>query len=145
MRDWISAPTIAIGVVFGLLAAPTVPYLSSVANAWYDELRPVITGYVRVIHVDEHHATISMRVEKHRECEYVRLVAYTIDADGVRRDATIRRVDGEESGKTRMVGEYDLGNWEIFPRLGGRMVRVESVHDCNGRQVRTILGQVELL
>jgi hypothetical protein len=129
----------------GLFASPAVPFFSAMLGDWYDGLRPVITAQVRVVDVDEHRAVVHMRAQKLRECEFVRLVTYTIDVDGVRRDATIRRLDAEERGVTRGVGTYDLGKWEVYPRLGGRLVRIESVHDCDGRQVRTLLGQVELL
>jgi hypothetical protein len=145
MKAWISGPTIAVGVIMGLLMAPLAPFVSEVAGEWYDGMRPVISAQVRVVEVDEHRAVITMQAEKLRECEYVRLVAYTIDTDGVRRDATIRRIDAETRGITRGIGKYDLGRWEVYPRLGGRMVRIESVHDCDTRQVRTLLGQVELL
>jgi hypothetical protein len=145
VKAWVSVPTIAAGVALGLLAAPLTPIVTETWRDWYDGMRPVITATVRVVDVDEHRALISMQAEKLRECDYVRLVAYTIDADGIRRDATIRRLDAEVRGITRGVGKYDLGKWEVYPRLGGRTVRVESVHDCDGRQVRTVLGQVELL
>jgi hypothetical protein len=145
VKAWISAPTIAAGVALGLLAAPLTPIVTESWRDWYDGLHPVIRAQVRVVSVDEHRAVINMQAEKLRECEYVRLVAYTIDMDGIRRDATVRRIDTETRGITRGVGKYDLGQWEVYPRLGGRMVRIESVHDCDGRQVRTLLGQVELL
>ncbi len=145
MKAWVTPPTLAFGVILGVMAAPVAPVVAEAMSEWYDGLRPVIVGSVRVVTVDQHRAVISMKVDKRRECEYVRLVAYTIDADNVRRDATIRRMGESEGRVTRTVGVYELGEWEVYPRLGGRVVRVESVHDCDGRQVRTVLGQVELL
>jgi hypothetical protein len=146
VKDLITPSTLALGVVLGLLMAPVAPIMSDLAGDWYDGLRPVIVAKVRVVDVDDQRAVIHMEADKRRDCNFVRLVAYTIDADGVRRDAQIRRLDGGQmQGITRGVGKYDLGNWEVVPRLGGRMVRVESVHDCDTRQVRTLLGQVELL
>ena len=144
MRGWMHVPTIIVGIALGLLLVP----LSGVWWDWalrtFDDRYPVVTGTLRLVSADEKRVLLSFSLQKHRDCEYVRMIAYTQNDWNVRSDARIRRVDSEEVGYSRPPGNYDLGLWEVVPRDAATSVHVEALHECGGRLVKSDLGDIRL-
>lgn len=82
---------------------------------------------------------------KVRECRYHGIQAYSVDGEGRRRAANIKRIDSPAHGRTHPRGHYDLGQWEIQPLMGGVGVIVYAHHSCDGEDLRmTKMAEVRL-
>lgn len=147
MRDTLlHIPTIIAGVFLGLVALPFGAAFVQFVQEKYDDTFPVLTGVVRITEFSQDHVVIDMLATKNRECDYVRLVAYTVTPSGVRFDARISRIGESEGGYTRTPGTYKLGKWMVQPRQQGTVgVRIEAIHSCGGRLVRSLVGETKIV
>lgn len=139
-------------IAFG---AAIAPFLMNAAHtvvdayeAEYDRRSPIVDMRGALVSADDESVIVHMAGTKSEkrasECTYIRVLAYTRTADGVLRDAFIRRVDMPEDGHTKPAGQFDLGTWRVWPRSDAKAVLVFAVHDCGGRQVRTKIAEVAL-
>jgi hypothetical protein len=108
----------------------------------FDRWYPVVTGNIEVVEQDARRVVIDMNVTKHRDCMFVRLVGYSVDHDGTSNDARVMRIGEPETGFTRAPGVYALGLWEIAPKsANAARVKVEAIHSCGVRLVRSLVGE----
>ena len=106
---------------------------------------PVLQMAGRVVDRGQGYVVVHITGRKLRECRYAGLTAYTIDPQGVRFDAAIRREDLPQTGSTRPPGDYDIGRWRIWPtHADSRAVLVFADHLCAGVQVRSLVAEVPL-
>jgi hypothetical protein len=114
----------------------------------YDIDNPIVTMRGVLVESNTEEVLVHMAGTKSAarsdKCTYVRVQAYTRDADGLMRDAYIKRVDMAEDGHTKPPGDFDIGVWRIWPRGDAVAVLVFALHDCGGRQVRTKIAEVTL-
>ena len=78
------------------------------------------------------------------ECVYKGTQAFGERAVGPTVDLRIARVDIPETGNTKPSGDYDIGNWRIWPVDGVNIVRVYVTHECNGRFWATKITEVNI-
>ena len=145
-HGWPVAAAILVG--FALL-----PALQREYTAWAEarevavqQARPVVIMHGRLIQRDAYSVWLHIAGAKIRACRYMGLTAYSMDAQGVRRDANIERADGiEVRGATKEPGDYDLGVWRVRP-VGDEATRalVSVEHDCAGVIVRSVIAEVAL-
>jgi hypothetical protein len=132
MKKW--PGSVAIGALLGAALIPVAGEGVGAAVRAYYHARPIVT--MRATLVVATSAAITVHLEAHRrasECRYVRMLAYTIDAEGQLQDASIKRLGLPESGTTKPPGVHDIGLWVIEPRADGVRVRIDIVHECAAR------------
>jgi len=143
-KEWFHPPTILLGVLVGLLLVPLSGYWWDWVQSEYDRRFPVVEGKLRLVGSDAERILITFQLTKNRDCQYLRMIAYTTDDWGTRTDARIRRIDGEEVDYSRPRGNYSLGTWEVAPRHQATGLHVEALHECGGRIVKSNLGDLRL-
>ena len=145
-HGWPVAAAILVG--FALL-----PALQREYTAWAEarevavqQARPVVIMHGRLIQRDDVSVWVHIAGTKLRACGYLGLTAYSIDGQGVRRDANIERADGVQvRGASKDVVAYDLGVWRIWPVQDSAVRALVSVeHDCGGVTVRSVIAEVLL-
>lgn len=145
-HGWPTAAAILVG--FALLPILHREYAdwAEAREAAAQQARPVVVMHGRLVQRDAYSVWLHIAGAKLRACRYMGLTAYSVDAQGVRRDANIERSDGIESrGDTKPPGDYDLGVWRVWP-VGDEAVRalVSVEHDCAGVIVRSVIAEVAL-
>jgi hypothetical protein len=127
--------TIVLGLVLGVLAGfATIPIYQFGMDS-YDSEFHVLTMTAKVIAANADKVTIHATGEKRRECQYLRLYAYTVHDAGILHDANIQRVDLPEDRDSKPLGSFDFGFWAIWPREDAVGIQVFSEHLCSGRKV----------
>ena len=127
--------TIVIGLVLGVFAGfASIPVYQWGADA-YDAEFHVLTMKAEVVALSADKVTIHAAGEKRRDCQYLRLYAYTVHTSGQLHDANIMRVDLPEDRDSKPLGSFDFGYWTIWPAGDSIGVQVFSEHLCAGRKV----------
>lgn len=143
---WPVAAAIVVG--FALLPLVQREYESWAEAREHERQRslPVVTMAGKMVARDEVAVFVHIAGTKHRECKFLGLMAYAVNAAGVRRDANIERVDGVTMrGETKQPGQYDIGVWRVWPvseDAASAVVLVE--HACDGVSVRSVIAEVTL-
>jgi hypothetical protein len=110
----------------------------------YDSAFPVVDMKGKLISFSDDEAVVSIVGRKNRACNYVRIQAYSLDADGNMSDAFIARTDLPESGETKPRGSYTIGTWRIWPLPQSHGVVVYVNHLCGSRIVLTKIAEIPL-
>lgn len=142
---WPIAAAVVVG--FALLPPMSKHYQdwAEAAAIRREQGQPVVQMQGRVVERGQGFVVVHMTGRKLRECRYVGLTAYTINPQGVRFDASIRRDDLPETGDTKPPGTYDIGRWRIWPtHADSRSLLVFADHLCNQIQVRSLVAEVPL-
>lgn len=134
-----------------LLAAFAGFFLAPVGQTWwrsvlygYDDARPVVVMTGKLVSRNGDEVYIHMGGKKMRQCDYLRVQAYSRAMDGRLSDSYIRRVDIAERGDSKPIGAFDLGTWRIWPVGDAVGVVVYVQHDCDGRLVTTKIADVPI-
>lgn len=132
--------TLSAAVVIGLALSPAanLPYLI------YDALVPVVRMQGELVSKTEDSVVVHIWGSKSRECKYLGLQAFSTGPNGNRRDANITRLDMPSAGATKPKGEFDIGNWKLWPVTGAVSVQVYVQHDCDGRILNAQIAEVVL-
>lgn len=144
-------PLLMLGVLLVslLIAVFVPPIVSEVIRAQevaYNRDNPPVKMAGILVGQTEDQAYIWITGAKVRDCQYLRIVAYSVATDGTRRDAFIHRISAPESGDTKQPGRtYDIGIWAITPIQGAERVQAETRHLCNDtHEVRSLVADVRL-
>lgn len=90
-------------------------------------------------------AIIHIVGRKLRACEFVNMTAYTHVGSGAFVDAFLERVDAAPAiVSTKPVGNYDLGNWRVWPIAGATEVDIFLQHRCDDTLVFSQIAEVKL-
>lgn len=151
-RAWDLRWSWVFSIALGVFIAPVVSNWSEAVLSHYreeyDKANPVVVMTGVLVKQDDESAFVHMagskEVSRANECVYVRVKAYTRSADGVLRDAYIQRVDMPEDGHNKPAGYFDIGTWRIWPKDAATSVLVYAIHNCGGRQVRTVIADVAI-
>jgi len=141
--------SVILGLLFGAVVMP------GALDVWranerarlvaYERATPVVTMTGSIVRRDGDAVFVHIAGTKHRECKYLGLQAYSVDATGRQHDANIKRVDVDERGDTKAPGVYDIGVWRVWPvREWAASTVIRSLHDCNGVTVSTVIANVGL-
>lgn len=134
---------VAVGAVVGLLLAPLAPAAWHGFWKLYDRHLPVVSMHGELLARPPGEAVLALSGHKHRDCRYMGLQAYTLEADGELHDVYRARVDVSEHRRTKPIGRFDFGNWRIWPVPdNARAVVVFVQHECSGRLVTTKVADV---
>lgn len=133
------------GLLAGLvLLVPMAQSVSQQALLTWDRLNPVVSMSGMLVQSSADEVVLSISGVKHRDCQYLRITAYTEWADGSMRDAYISRIDMPEKGETKPKGNFHIGSWRVWPRAGGVRVLAYVHHLCGSRMVTTKVADVPL-
>ena len=132
------------GMVFVMLMLPLSQSLYLSAARMFDDRFPVVDMDGTLIAAAAEEVTITIGGTKNRDCEYLRLQAYTVNANGTLGDASVARIDRFERGDTKPTGKYSIGSWRIWPRGDAVRVIVYANHLCGTRVVQTKIADVAL-
>jgi hypothetical protein len=127
--------TIVSAIAAGLLLAGAFSTIYQFALEEYDEMNHVLVLDASVLSVDSDSIVIHAHGEKLRVCQYIRLQAYTVQANGELADAQIMRLDQVEDKDVKPRGKFDFGEWRVWPRDGAVGVQVYSQYLCGQRMV----------
>jgi hypothetical protein len=146
IREIRASPLMVIlGGVIGILGAMSAPFITDRIADAYDARYPVwrdVTGAVQERRGDQ--VIIEIAGRKARECRFLRINAQTLHPDGLH-NANITRVDQQEFGVTRPLGQQYLGLWLVIPAPHTtRAVVVTVEHMCGDRLVMGKLATVRL-
>ena len=128
----------------GMLIGVFVSHTDDALWALYDETFPVLSAHAKVVSVDGEHVVVAISGEKFRACRFLRIDAFTRRTDGTLADAYMRRVDQLQDGSTKPLGQFDMGQWIVWPLDGGVGILIYTQHACNGRMVQTMMAEVDL-
>jgi hypothetical protein len=105
----------------------------------------VVTATAQVIEKEDNFLTVHLTGVKHRNCAYLGLYAYGVDAAGGLHDIYREKIDSPEDRETRpkMAERQDFGRWRVWP-VNWTAVVMYTRHDCNGRIVVTKLAGIPL-
>lgn len=145
-HGWPTAAAILVGFALLPIAQREYEAWADARQAAQQQARPVVAMHGRFVQRDDHSVWVHISGTKLRQCRYLGLTAYSIDGQGVRRDANIERADGIQiRGDTKEPGDYDLGVWRIWPVQDSAVRAMVSVeHDCMGVTVRSVIAEVVL-
>ena len=136
--------SILAGLLLGLLGGHLINGLVDMLNEQYDDWRPVVKITGKRVSAEGNAVLIHMAGAKLRNCEYLRVSAFTADVSGSMRDAHIGREARRETGETKPLGSFDLGVWRLWPTDGALRAIVYISHQCGDRIVRTKIADVAL-
>jgi hypothetical protein len=80
---------VIVGCLVGLMAAPAGVWVYDEARSAYDRLNPVVSMSGVLVETIDQTVRIGIRGSKNRDCMYLRLVAYGIDATASQWGTTI--------------------------------------------------------
>lgn len=148
MRDRVTL-TVLAGLLTALLIAVFVPPIVSEVlrdrEAAFNRANPPVKMSGLLVGQAEDRAYVWITGAKVRDCKYLRIVAYSVAADGTRRDAFISRITAPETGDSKHPGTYDIGVWAITPIQNAERVQVETRHLCDDvHEVRSVVADVRL-
>ena len=132
------------GAMFVLLMLPLSQSIYLTAARMFDDRFPVVEMSGALISATDGEVILSIGGTKNRDCEYLRLQAYTVNANGTLGDASVSRIDRFERGDTKPKGRYSIGSWRIWPRGDAVRVIVYANHLCGARVVQTKIAEVAL-
>lgn len=139
----VATSNIAMFVMGGLLAmvaAPLLFYSAGTLLDWYDAANPVAAVKVASLErVPPDAVRMSMYVTRKRDCETLRMAAFTGGSDSDMQAATtVRREDGA-APISYPVGITVLSQpWLISPVVGAKL-KFLGYYDCDTRIVRQLL------
>ena len=136
--------SILLGLILGLFGGQVLSGMADVLTEQYDALRPVVKISGERVGADDNAVLIHMVGDKLRDCNYLRVTAFTADGSGRMRDAYINREARRETGETKPRGSFDFGTWRLWPTDGALRAIVYISHQCGGRIVRTKIADVAL-
>jgi len=124
-----------------VLAHLVTPMLTEILNDRAANAPVVKMGGILTARNDDM-VTIALIGEKLRECEFVKMNAFTV-INGEMHDSNLIGPDSPVRG-TRPVGIYNLGEWRVWPTNGAEKVMIFVHHSCNGKTVFTKIADVNL-
>jgi len=136
--------SISLGVVFGLLVVPLSVIIYNSIQDLYERAFPVVVGSGVLVSQTKEEIVVHLKEDKRRDCKFMRINAYGIDADKQLELLNIDRVDGPPIGATHPVGDIDLGAWRIWPSNDAVQVMINVQHLCGARIVVTTIANVAL-
>ena len=136
--------SIMLGLYLGLVGGQVLTGLSGLVVEHYDDWRPVVKITGERVGAESNAVLLRLRGTKHRECEYLRLTAFTSDAGGRLTAAYINRESKKELGETLPRGTYEFGTWRLWPIDSALRAVVYISHQCGDRIVRTKVADVAL-
>lgn len=139
----VATSNIAMFVMGGLLAmvaAPLLFYSAGTLLDWYDAANPVAVVKVASIErVPPDAVRMSMYVTRKRDCETLRMMAFTGTSDADMHLATTARREDSAGVTSYPVGITVLSQpWLIAPVVGPRLKFIGQ-YDCDTRVVRQLL------
>lgn len=145
-HGWPVAAAILVGFALLPIAQREYEAWADARQAAQQQARPVVSMHGTLVQRDDVSVWVHIAGTKLRACGYLGLTAYSIDGQGVRRDANIERADGVQvRGASKDPGAYDLGVWRIWPVQDSAVRALVSVeHDCMGVIVRSVIAEVVL-
>ena len=128
------------GGLVAMVAAPLLFYSAGTLLDWYDAANPVATVKVASLErVPPDAVRMTLHVTRQRDCETLRMMAFTGNSDAdMHLATTVRREDGGG------VVSYPVGitvlsqPWLISPVVGPRLNFIGH-YDCDTRVVRQLL------
>ena len=142
--------SIILGLLLGGLVIPISwqewQRFSAEREAEFQRGTPVIESHATIVERGADSLLINVVGHKLRECDFIGLQAYTVDASGVMSIADISRIGPIPArAQNRPVGPFDSGVWRIWP-VGASPVSVVvyAMHQCEGIDVRSVFAQVQL-
>ena len=146
MRGAVRSPSaVIIGALAGLIAVLWWPAIIETANRAVDTAFPVVSGDAATVARDHDAVIIAVTFRKHRDCRYERVQAYAKLAGDVKTAIYSERVDRPAESRSVPAGEtYFAGRWKLWPIDGAYGVVMYAQHDCGGRQVSSLLAEVNL-
>lgn len=129
--------TIFFSVLLGIGISMITP------QSWYDALFPVVTMRADVINKTLTEVTVRLSGEKHRDCKYMAIDAFSRHGD-LLRDLQMERLDQPADGTTKPMGRFDFGYWRIWPTNDTKTVMIYVRYDCAGRDVFVRAAEVAL-
>jgi hypothetical protein len=125
-----------------------IPY--AIIFAWvgwwaYDQFVPVVRMQGEVFLRTEDSVVLHMYGSKVRECRFVGIQGFSSVHGGMNRDMHIKRIDMPSEGKTKPIGVFDIGHWQLHPLAGATNVTVWVQHSCREGDLRnTKIAEVAL-
>lgn len=137
------AASAVIGGLAAVLAMAVYDRMESLVGAY---LWPVAEGSTRDIRRGDGWLEMRISIKKLRqECVFSSINAYGIDADGIKRDAYLSRIDMPQDGRNRPAGKHDIGAWLVNVEPVYRRVEVWTSHVCSGQPTLTRLLDIPLM
>lgn len=145
---------ILMGVLSGLFASILGPLMADEVKDAYNARNPPWIGVeASIISRDKESIQVTLygtRVRTSEDpglyaggCRFLRSGAHALSlGDGW--DARIRRLDNEETGRTRPAGPQHIGTFDIRPILNARLVEVRVEFMCWGRPFTQVLARLPL-
>jgi len=137
--------TIGLSILAGLFLSGGFTYLGALGLDLYDAANPVLELNGTIKSLDNDSIVVHAEGEKVRNCQYIRLQAYTLHADGRLHDAQIERVDQHEDHDHKVKGAFDFGTWRIWPKGDAVGLQVFSQHLCSNRMVMSKIFDMKLI
>lgn len=132
---------IFLGLMFALLMQPLAPMIKHL----YQTSTPVVDMRGEIVEKTDDSVLLHIYGRKLRECEFVRITAFTATKNGELRDAILERVGGKpQDGATKPIGSHDLGLWTIRPVAGSTRASVFVQHECSGELLLSRIADVDL-
>ena len=127
------------GALLSLLFAPIVMLAWTQIQDTLDERSPpVVTSLFRIDRIDPNTVQVQIYVTRNRDCDFVKVTAFTGKALLDMRSACVRRADCGEP-VSYPVGITILSQpWVISP-MSGPVVQMYGYYDCNDRLVKVKL------
>lgn len=122
----------AFGAAVGVSGAS---YIDDALFGLYDDLFPVAEVTAKLEFSDHIRNGYRMTVNKFRDCELLRVMAYDVDKGGL----TVRlKIEREDSTNLGLPPGRHVGArlWYVTPPPSDKL-QLFMIHDCSGRQVRT--------
>ena len=124
---------LATGLLLGL----------GVANIAFAVL-PVVAMQGEIVQRDPSGVTLHVWGKKLRECKFLEITGYA-SRNGVLFDAYATRTDKPVDGKSKPLGEIDIGLWRIAPITGADKALMFVTHSCKDDSIRiTKIAEVTL-
>lgn len=136
--------TILLGLAVGGAMVPIGGTVVDGTTTIYDRVFPVVEMNGTLISYAHEEAVIALAGRKLRDCDYVRVQAYSLGADGNMSDAFIVRIDAPESGITRPRGNFLIGAWRVWPLKQSRGIAIYLHHFCGSRFVLSKAAEIPL-
>jgi hypothetical protein len=142
---WQHPSAILVGGIIGLLTVLWWPLLVEFSDSAVDSIYPVIRSETAILSRTDTEVTLAVKYRKTRDCRFKGLQAYSVMPGGHMRNAEFESEHYRGEGITRPVGNYEGGQWRIWPTNGAAGVVIFVQHDCGkGRLVTSKLAEARL-
>lgn len=139
-KHWGDIATVFLGGLTALVLFPLTVESMYWLRGWYDEHNPVATARLTMVErVDKETLRMQFMVTRHRECDVVRMVAFTGQDEQTMQGATTMRREDSETPISYPVGMTVLSQPWILRPVYGQHLWVYGYYDCHERIVKTPL------